>query len=115
MSACRTQPGLLLSAAETWREHGASVVHVAANGQLLGLIAIADPIKDSTPQALAALRPLLEDRDGTSGGRYSRASSGREAWVTYHHRSLNSVRSPLQNKVGHSDKQLRVTSRKRRG
>jgi len=49
-------PAPLLPAAEGWRERGASVVYVAMRGQLLGLIAIADPIKDSTPRALAALR-----------------------------------------------------------
>jgi len=35
---------------------GASVVHVATEGKLLGLIAIADPIRDSTPQPVAALK-----------------------------------------------------------
>jgi Cu+-exporting ATPase len=49
-------PGPLLAAAESWREQGASVVYVAADGHLLGLIAIADPIKESTPQALATLK-----------------------------------------------------------
>jgi hypothetical protein len=44
---------------------------------------------------------LLEDRDGTSGGRYSRVSSGLQASVTYHHRSFNSGDPALQNKVGH--------------
>jgi Cu+-exporting ATPase len=49
-------PGPLVAAAEGWREQGASVVYVAADGHLLGLIAIADPIKESTPQALATLK-----------------------------------------------------------
>ena len=49
-------PSPLAPAAESWRQRGASVVYVGAYGQLLGLIAIADPIKDSTPPALAALR-----------------------------------------------------------
>jgi hypothetical protein len=44
---------------------------------------------------------LLEDRDGTSGGRYSRVFSGLQASVTYHHRSFNSGDPALQNKVGH--------------
>jgi len=46
----------LRAAAEQWRERGASVVFVAADGKLLGLIAIADPIKESTPQAIERLR-----------------------------------------------------------
>jgi Cu+-exporting ATPase len=31
-------------------------MHPAADGQLLGLIAVSDPVKASTPEALAALR-----------------------------------------------------------
>jgi Cu+-exporting ATPase len=46
----------LRSAAEEWRERGASVVFVARERQLLGLIAIADPIKETTPAALAKLK-----------------------------------------------------------
>jgi Cu+-exporting ATPase len=38
------------------REQGATVMHVAVDGRLAGLIAVADPIKASTPEALAALR-----------------------------------------------------------
>jgi P-type Cu+ transporter len=58
MKEIGVDPAPLLPAAESWRERGASVVYVAAEGQLLGLIAIADPIKDSTPQALDALRAM---------------------------------------------------------
>ncbi|MBW7836008.1 MAG: heavy metal translocating P-type ATPase [Sphingomonadales bacterium] len=43
------------TAAGRLRDDGATVVFVAAGGQLKGLIAIADPIKDTTPAALAAL------------------------------------------------------------
>ncbi len=43
------------AAAGRLRDDGATVVFVAAGGQLQGLIAIADPIKDTTPAALAAL------------------------------------------------------------
>ena len=42
--------------AEALRKRGASVVHVAIDGQLAGLLAISDPIKASTPDALAALK-----------------------------------------------------------
>lgn len=40
------------------REDGATVIYVAVDKRLVGLIAVADPIKDSTPGALEA---LLED------------------------------------------------------
>jgi len=46
----------LREAAEQWRERGASVVFVAVDGRLQGLVAIADPIKESTPQAIERLR-----------------------------------------------------------
>jgi Cu+-exporting ATPase len=49
-------PTPLRAAAEQWRERGASVVFVAADRQLQGLLAVADPIKDSTPPALAQLK-----------------------------------------------------------
>ncbi|MEW6123107.1 MAG: heavy metal translocating P-type ATPase [Pseudomonadota bacterium] len=42
--------------AERLRRFGATVVYVAVDGALAGLIAIADPVKATTPAALAALR-----------------------------------------------------------
>jgi P-type Cu+ transporter len=42
--------------AETLRSEGASVMYLAADGSLLGLLAVSDPIKASTHEALAALR-----------------------------------------------------------
>jgi Cu+-exporting ATPase len=44
------------SAADTWRRRAATVIFVALDGRLGGYVAIADPIKASTPQAVAALR-----------------------------------------------------------
>ena len=41
--------------AEALRNEGASVVHIAVDGRLAGLLAISDPIKASTREALAAL------------------------------------------------------------
>ncbi|HEY2248055.1 MAG TPA: heavy metal translocating P-type ATPase [Bradyrhizobium sp.] len=41
--------------AERLRADGATVVHIAIDGKLAGLIAIADPVKASTPDALKAL------------------------------------------------------------
>ena len=46
----------LLPQAETLRNEGASVMHLAVNGQLAGLLAVSDPIKPSTPEALATLK-----------------------------------------------------------
>ncbi|HEY3432593.1 MAG TPA: heavy metal translocating P-type ATPase [Rhodocyclaceae bacterium] len=46
----------LASQAEELRQSGASVMHLAADGQLLGLLAVSDPIKASTMEALATLR-----------------------------------------------------------
>jgi len=42
--------------AETLRQQGASVMYLAVNQKLAGLIAVSDPIKASTPEALATLR-----------------------------------------------------------
>ena len=42
--------------AESLRKDGASVMYLAAEGELAGLLAVSDPIKQSTPEALAALK-----------------------------------------------------------
>jgi Cu+-exporting ATPase len=59
-SALMSQQGVslaaLLSQAEMLRSEGASVVFLAADGQLVGLIAVADPIKSTTAEALASLK-----------------------------------------------------------
>ncbi|MBI3101144.1 MAG: copper-translocating P-type ATPase [Burkholderiales bacterium] len=46
----------LAAQAEALRAEGASVMHLAVDGVLAGLLAVSDPIKASTPEALAALR-----------------------------------------------------------
>ena len=46
----------LHEAAEKLRAEGASVVFVAVDGKLAGFVALADPIKESTPEAIRALR-----------------------------------------------------------
>ena len=46
----------LIAQAESLRAEGASVMHLAVDGQLAGLLAVSDPVKDSTPEALAALK-----------------------------------------------------------
>ena len=42
--------------AEELRQAGASVMYLAREGRLMGLVAVSDPIKETTPEALAALR-----------------------------------------------------------
>jgi Cu+-exporting ATPase len=46
----------LMSQAEALRAEGASVMHLAVDGQLAGLLAVSDPIKASTPEAMAILK-----------------------------------------------------------
>ncbi|WP_374151426.1 copper-transporting P-type ATPase [Xanthomonas hortorum] len=54
-----TQAGVAVEAlaaqAEALRQEGASVMYLAADGGLVGLLAVSDPVKASTPEALAAL------------------------------------------------------------
>lgn len=47
---------LLGTEAERFRIKGASVVYLSVDGRIAGLLAISDPIKTSTPEALAALK-----------------------------------------------------------
>ncbi len=44
--------------AEALREQGASVMHLAVDGQLAGLVVVSDPIKSTTAEALAGLKAL---------------------------------------------------------
>ena len=46
----------LAGQAEAWRLEGASVMYLAADGQLQGLVAVADPVKQTTAEALATLK-----------------------------------------------------------
>ena len=48
----------LAGEAETLRADGATAIFLAVNGTLAGIIAIADPVKATTPAALTALRGL---------------------------------------------------------
>ena len=48
--------GPLATQAEALRREGASVMHLAVDGALAGLLAVADPVKASTPEALGSLR-----------------------------------------------------------
>jgi len=44
--------------AEALRSEGASVMHLSVDGILAGVIAVSDPVKASTPEALATLKSL---------------------------------------------------------
>jgi Cu+-exporting ATPase len=51
-------PGPLAREAETLRSDGASVIYLAVDGRLAGLLAVTDPVKDSTPDAIEVLHKL---------------------------------------------------------
>jgi Cu+-exporting ATPase len=51
-------PSALTNDAERLRQQGATAVHVAIDGKPAGVVAIADPIKETTPAALEALREM---------------------------------------------------------
>lgn len=46
----------LINQAEELRNEGASVMYLAADGRLVGLLAVSDPIKETTPEALQTLK-----------------------------------------------------------
>ncbi len=46
----------LADQAEAWRLEGASVMYLAVDGRLQGLVAVADPVKQTTAEALATLK-----------------------------------------------------------
>ncbi|WP_409970461.1 copper-transporting P-type ATPase [Piscinibacter sp.] len=50
------QVSTLTAQAEELRTQGASVMHLAVDGRLAGLLAVSDPVKGTTPDALNALR-----------------------------------------------------------
>ncbi len=56
MQSLGIDTGALAPQAEELRSHGASVMHLAVNGQLAGLLAVSDPIKATTYDALTTLR-----------------------------------------------------------
>jgi len=60
--------------AERLRDEGASVMHLAVDGQLAGLLAVTDPIKSSTPEAIhtlhaSGLRIVMATGDGLTTAR----------------------------------------------
>src|SRR5690606_25307135 len=79
------QDGVDISAlsahSEELRQQGASVIYLASDGRLLGLLSVADPIKESTPEALAALRDagvrvVMATGDGLTTARFVAARLG---------------------------------------
>jgi Cu+-exporting ATPase len=62
------------SEAEQLRADGASVIYLAVDGRLAGLLAVHDPIKESTPSAIkalhdAAIRIVMATGDGATTAR----------------------------------------------
>ena len=73
----------LAGQAEALRGEGASAMYLASNGRLVGLLAVSDPVKASTPEALETLR-----KDGlnivmaTGDGVTTAQSVGRKLGIT---------------------------------
>ena len=64
----------LVAQAEALRAEGASVMHLSVDGRLAGLLAVSDPVKASTAEALAALhaaglRVVMATGDGLTTAR----------------------------------------------
>lgn len=51
-------PGLLEARAEELRQQGRTVMFVAVDGRCAGLLAVSDPIKNSTPEAVRSLHAM---------------------------------------------------------
>jgi Cu+-exporting ATPase len=56
LEALHVDPGTLAPRAEERRAEGETVMFVAVDGKPAGLVCVADPIKETTPRALQALR-----------------------------------------------------------
>ncbi len=55
MDGLGIDPGEFATRAENLRRDGQTVMFVAVDGQAAGIVGVADPIKDSTPEAIGAL------------------------------------------------------------
>ena len=84
-AALMTQAGVpvdsLRAEAEALRAQGASVMYLAADARLAGLLAVSDPIKSGTPEALRALRAsglrvIMATGDGLTTAKAVAASLG---------------------------------------
>jgi P-type Cu+ transporter len=81
MGEAGVDASVLGPAAEERRREGASVVFVAVDGRLAGLVAVADPIKASTPEAIrtlrdAGIRIVMATGDGLTTARAVAAKLG---------------------------------------
>ena len=71
MSESGADASPLAGGAEALRAEGATVVFLAVDGRLAGLVAVADPIKESTPEAIrhlkdSGIRILMATGDGAT-------------------------------------------------
>lgn len=67
--------------AEEMRSSGASIIYLAADGRVVGLVAVSDPIKETTPEALASLQEagvhvIMATGDGTTTAKSVAAKLG---------------------------------------
>ena len=67
--------------AEEMRSSGASIIYLAADGRVVGLVAVSDPIKETTPEALASLHEagvhvIMATGDGTTTAKSVAAKLG---------------------------------------
>jgi Cu+-exporting ATPase len=74
MDQLSVQVSALTAPAEELRSQGASVMHLAVDGKLAGLLAVSDPVKATTPEALkslrdAGLRVIMATGDGLTTAR----------------------------------------------
>jgi Cu+-exporting ATPase len=74
MTQLGVDPAALKTDAEALRAEGASVMHLAVDGVLAGLLAVSDPIKSSTREALdtlkaAGIRVVMATGDGLTTAR----------------------------------------------
>jgi len=81
MTQLKVSVDALTAQAETLRSQGASVMFLAVDGQLAGLLSVADPIKASTAEALATLkasglRVIMATGDGLTTAKSVAASLG---------------------------------------
>jgi len=95
----------LLPQAEALRAEGASVMHLAVDGRLLGLLAVSDPVKASTPEALAALK--------AAGLRVVMATG--DGWTTAHAVAARLGIDEVHGEVKPADKLVLVQQLQREG
>jgi P-type Cu+ transporter len=86
-AAFMTAMGIAIGAVEaqaiTHRERGASVLYLAVAGQLAGLLTVSDPIKQTTPNAVTALRAAgLRILMATGDGQETARAVGQQLGIT---------------------------------